>query len=144
MSQPPTRDIIKIIFTNILKSFSILKKDQLVGKHIGSDYFGNKYFEIAAERSLGRRRQRWFEPPVKEDFAQEMPAEWESWLRGRRDGPPKEEEVMRNVAIMDMKKQNAIEVEKKAGKATPMVKGYETFPKYSEYERSSGKPVGEK
>lgn len=83
-------------------------------------------------------------PPVKEDFAQEMPAEWEAWLRGRRDGPPSEEEVMRNLAIMDMKKQNAIEVEKKAGKPTPMLKGYETFPKYSEYERSSGKPVGEK
>lgn len=39
---------------------------------------------------------------------------------GRRKEPPTDEEVMRNVAMIEMKKRNAIEVEAKAGKKTPL------------------------
>ena len=54
---------------------------------MGEDYYGNKYFEIAANPSIGKRKpERWFEPSGedKEIFDQERTAEWESWLRGRR------------------------------------------------------------
>lgn len=138
MAQPPTRNILSIIFRNFINS---LKPRQISGNLVGTDYFGNKYYEIPPDPSIGKRRaNRWFEPVGKEDFDQEMPAEWEAWLRGRRNEPPSEEEVMRNVAIMEMKKKNAIEVEKKAGKMTPMDKGIETFPHRPEYERMPGKP----
>lgn len=136
----PTRSI----WGNVLKLFlNSFKPRQFRGTLVGTDYFGNKYYEIKADSSIGKRRERWFEPPVKEDFMQEMPAEWESWLRGRRKTVPTEEEIMKNVAIMQIKKRNAIEVDKKGGLMTPMTKGVETFPKRPEYELIPGKKPGE-
>ncbi|KAJ8934405.1 hypothetical protein NQ314_013446 [Rhamnusium bicolor] len=137
MAQQPTRSIWAMIIRNFLNS---LRPRQFRGTLKGSDYFGNKYYEIPANPAIGKRRSsRWFDPPKKEDFMQEMPAEWEAWLRGRRSEPPTEEEVMTNLAIMQTKKKNAIEVEAKAGKMTPMTKGIETFPKRPEYETVPGK-----
>lgn len=139
---PPPRSIIAMIFRNFINSF---KPRQIYGNLKGADYFGNKYYEIPADPARGKRRpSRWFVPPTKDDFEQEMPAEWEAWLRGRRTEPPAEEEVAKNLAIMQMKKQNAVEVEKKAGKMTPMQKGMETFPKRPEYEIMPGKPQNQK
>lgn len=37
---------------------------------------------------------------------------YSAWLRGRRQVPPTEEEVLRNKAIADMKKVNAAELDK--------------------------------
>ncbi|XP_056645559.1 NADH dehydrogenase [ubiquinone] 1 alpha subcomplex assembly factor 2 [Diorhabda carinulata] len=137
MSQPQSRSIWAMIIRNFINS---IKPRQFRGTLVGTDYFGNKYYEIPADPSVGKRRDsRWFTPPKKDDFMQEMPAEWESWLRGRRKHPPTEEEVMKNVAIMEMKKQNAIEVDAKGGQMTPLTKGYETFPKRHEYESVPGK-----
>ncbi|KAF5277352.1 hypothetical protein FQA39_LY06165 [Lamprigera yunnana] len=111
-----------------------------VGDLRGTDYFGNKFYEIAANPSAGKRKpSRWFVPPGKDDFDQEMSVEWESWLRFRRSDPPTEQELLQNLRIMQLKKKNAIEVEKKAGKPTPMLKGMETFPQRPEYEIVPGK-----
>lgn len=52
--------------------------------------------------------------------------------------PPTEEELARNLAIMQLKKKNAIEVDAKAGLPTPMQKGMESFPDRPEYERVPG------
>lgn len=137
MAQPPTRGIIRIILRNFLNSF---KPRQLQGTLIGTDYFGNKYYEIPANPSVKKKRaSRWFLPPEKDEFMQDMPAEWESWLRGRRRNPPTEDEVMKNLAIMQMKKKNAIEIDKQGGQMTPMETGFESFPKYSDYENVPGK-----
>ncbi|XP_019864668.1 NADH dehydrogenase [ubiquinone] 1 alpha subcomplex assembly factor 2 [Aethina tumida] len=134
-----SRSIWAMIIRNFINS---LKPRQIRGNQVGSDYFGNKYYEIPANPSIGKRKpSRWFEPPTKDDFMQEMPAEWEAWLRVRRNEPPTEEEVMKNYAIMQIKKKNAIEVDKKAGAMTPLEKGYETFPKRPEYETVPGRPV---
>lgn len=82
MTQPPTRGLMKILFQTFINSF---RPRQIKGNLKGEDYFGNKFFEIPADPSGGRRkRARWFEPPEKENHEQEMAAEWESWLRGRR------------------------------------------------------------
>lgn len=52
---------------------------------MGEDYFGNKYYEIPANPSIGKRKpSRWFEPSQKDAFDQERTAEWDAWLRGRR------------------------------------------------------------
>ncbi|XP_017783974.1 PREDICTED: mimitin, mitochondrial [Nicrophorus vespilloides] len=141
MSQPPARSIWAMIIRNFINS---LKPRQFSGTHMGSDHFGNKYYEIPANPSIGKRRaNRWFEPKDKEDFQQEMPAEWEAWLRGRRVEVPSDEEVLRNLAIMQLKKKNAIAIEAKAGKKTPMEKGMESFPKRNEYEMIPGKRQNE-
>lgn len=51
---------------------------------MGTDLYGNKFFEIPVNSSSSRSRpSRWFEPPVKDDFQNEISSEWESWLRGR-------------------------------------------------------------
>lgn len=136
MAGPPARSIWGGVLRNFLNSF---RPRQIRGTLIGSDYFGNKYYEIPPDPSIGKRKaNRWFQPPEKDDFMQEMPAEWEAWLRGRRKEPPTEDEVLKNYAIMQMKKKNAIQVEAKAGKMTPMDKGMETFPRRDEYERIPG------
>lgn len=138
MSQPQSRSLIAMIFRNFINS---LKPRKIFGDLKGSDYFGNKYFEIPANPSVGKRRaSRWFEPPEKGDFQQELPAEWESWLRHRRKEPPSDEEVMRNYALMLSKKQKAIEVDKKGSLPAPMTKGMETFPQRPDYEVVPGKP----
>lgn len=142
MAQPAPRGIIRMILRNFINSF---KPRQLRGTLVGSDYYGNKYYEIAGKPSVGHGKpRRWFEPPIKEDFMQEMPAEWESWLRGRRSNPPTDEEIMKNLEIMQTKKKNAIEVEKLAGKLTPSERGFESFPKRPDFETIPGSKKPEK
>lgn len=137
MSQPPPRRLFLQIFINL---FNSLKPRQFRGNLKGSDHFGNKYYEIPANPTSGKRRaSRWFEPQEKDNFEQEMPAEWEAWLRGRRTEPPSEEEVLRNLAIMEMKKRNAVAIDAKGSKPVPATKGMESFPKRPEYEIVPGK-----
>lgn len=82
MAQVPSRSIWKKIITNFVNS---LKPRQFKGDYIGSDLFGNKYYEIPVNSSSARSKpSRWFEPPVKDDFQHELSVEWESWLRGTK------------------------------------------------------------
>lgn len=118
MSGPPQRlGLIMRIVNNFWNSVS-------KGRHIdsrsqirGEDILGNKYFEIPADPSRGRRRaRRWYTNEVSEHhdvrdttkgaigFDAEIPAEWESWLRFRRDAPPTEKQVLQSLALADMKK----------------------------------------
>ncbi|XP_044762995.1 NADH dehydrogenase [ubiquinone] 1 alpha subcomplex assembly factor 2 [Coccinella septempunctata] len=135
MAQEPGRRVWMIVLKNFIDSF---KPRQLRGTLKGTDYMGNKYFEIP-KSSNKQRNSRWFQPTEKDNFTQEVPAEWEAWLRGRRREPPTEEEVLKNLAVMKLKQKNAVAVEAKAGKKTPMQKGIETFPSYSEYESVPGR-----
>lgn len=87
MAKPPPRSIFQFVWKNFVNS---LRPRQIIGNLVGEDYFGNKYFEIPGNRNAGQRRQRWFEPPglrkrgYEEVFDNEITAEWEAWLRGRR------------------------------------------------------------
>lgn len=88
MSKPPaSRSVFQFVWTNFINSF---RPRQIFGNFVGEDYFGNKYYEIPGNRNAGQRRQRWFEPPklrkegYVEVFDNEITAEWEAWLRGRR------------------------------------------------------------
>jgi len=139
----PSRDIIKHIFTLFVQSF---KPKRMKSEFRGEDYFGNKYYEVPADPQAGKRRpERWFQPVQKENYGQELPGEWESWLRGRRKEPPTEEELLKNLAISDMKKRNALKVEAKADADRGYkiehqdAKGMSSFPQYDEFEVMPGK-----
>lgn len=80
-------------------------------KLMGEDYFGTKYFEIPPRKGSLKKAARSFEPVNKNDFSQEIPAEWEAWLRNRRREPPTKEELEKNYEIILMKRKNASKVE---------------------------------
>lgn len=84
MSNPSRgRSVLGMIWNNFRNS---IRPRQIRGNLVGEDYFGNKYFEIPANPSIGKRKpERWFEPIGDPDaFDRELTGEWESWLRGRR------------------------------------------------------------
>merc|ERR1719154_414887 len=141
---------------------------------MGTDHFGNQYFEIKAQPELGKRKpSRWYSiasqhhkgslwetgRPTKtheeaEGWDQEVPSEWDSRLRFRRDNPPSEEEVLQNVRMAQMKKINAARLEEErvielraAGvdPGPPKLQEHEkpTFPKYDDMESIPGE-LGDK
>lgn len=104
---------------------------------VGEDYHGTKYYEDPEARE---QRGRIFIPVTKDNFEQELPAEWEAWLRYRRHSPPTAEECRNNYNAMIDKKKNAAELETKyaaeRGQSLELPKekrGYESFPTYDEY-----------
>lgn len=151
MSNGPKRDILKIIFQNFINSF---RPRQIRGNFMGEDYYGNKYYEIPANPRSGKRNpSRWFEPKDKEAFDQELTAEWEAWLRYRREEPPTREELIQNLQIMEMKKVNAAKLDEKYAKlrgettmeiSPPKEKTIGTFPQYDDYEIIPGKDPSKK
>ncbi|XP_059473661.1 NADH dehydrogenase [ubiquinone] 1 alpha subcomplex assembly factor 2 isoform X2 [Neocloeon triangulifer] len=135
------RSILGSILKNFLNSFKIAAKPS--GKLVASDFIGNKYYEVPADPQGGKRRPtRWFDPATKDDFEQEIPAEWEAWLRNRRAEPPTEDEIKASYALMLLKKKNAAALELKNPTSLPNqpIKGMESFPQYGdEYELMAGK-----
>ena len=81
---------------------------------VGRDYLGNVYWEQPPDPVKGRTKfKRWYFPQSDDDWDRPIPPEWESWLRYRRPDPPSEEEINRNIAIAQLKKIRAKEVEEK-------------------------------
>uniref|UniRef100_A0A6M2DCX0 Putative mimitin mitochondrial n=1 Tax=Xenopsylla cheopis TaxID=163159 RepID=A0A6M2DCX0_XENCH len=143
MAQPPARNIYLQILKNFVNSFK-LGRANMKGNFIGKDYLGNEYYETPADPSIGKRKaNRYFQPRIKNKFDQELPAEWEAWLRGRRPEPPTEEEIKENLRIIQMKQKNAklLEDKFKTDKTGVLAKptaGMESFPKYTEFESVPG------
>ncbi|XP_018049690.1 PREDICTED: mimitin, mitochondrial [Atta colombica] len=98
------RSVLKIIWNSFVSS---LKPRFARRKLIGEDYFGTKYYEEDIRYSARKRPPRYFIPVNKEDFEQELPAEWEAWLRYRRKEPPTREEIEANYQLAITKKENA-------------------------------------
>ena len=127
MAAPQGRGLIQNIFKNFINSIRAGYKGSSVqgsaGQIMGQDPFGNKYYEIPADPQRGKRRaSRWYESPetgqkdvigrdVTAGYDAEIPAEWESWLRHRRDEPPTPEAVYNSLALADLKKRNAAKLE---------------------------------
>jgi len=82
------------MWRNIKKSFVIFRsKDQFVG----SDEFGNKYFEKPYDAKYDIKAQRRIEPKDPDQFTvPTVPVEWMTWLQGRRSEPPTEQEREKN------------------------------------------------
>lgn len=101
------------VFQTIWKSFSeSLIPNFTRRKLVGEDYLGTKYYETESrQNSIHKKPNRYFVPVNKDDFEQELPAEWEAWLRQRRKQPPTEEEVNANYQKMIEVKKNAAELD---------------------------------
>ena len=81
---------------------------------VGRDYLGNVYWEQPPDPVKGRTKfKRWYFPQSDDDWDRPIPPEWESWLRYRRPDSPSEEEINRNIAIAQLKKIRAKEIEEK-------------------------------
>ncbi|KAF7397917.1 hypothetical protein HZH68_009139 [Vespula germanica] len=133
------RGLFRMIFRDFLASIRpTINRPKLMGE----DYFGTKYYEVSINSSSKKKKpSRYFEA-INDDFEQEIPAEWEAWLRHRRKEPPTFAEIETNYKIQVTKKLNAaekLEASKKEIEALnktdiPVEKrGYESFPIYEEY-----------
>lgn len=125
------RGIFQQIFKNFIASLRINQH-----KLIGEDYYGTKYYEIQKSNS-SRRNPRYF-VPVNNNHDQELPVEWEAWLRYRRKVPPSKEEIEKNYKLKMIKKQNSAQIETKYSsnklqESTLCNKKYTSFPIYDEY-----------
>ncbi|KAE8749825.1 hypothetical protein FOCC_FOCC003293 [Frankliniella occidentalis] len=148
MARPPRRLLLQA-FQSFLNSF---KRHQTKPVLKGEDSLGNKYFESVPTAASNRTKpHRYYLPRAgEEDFHQELPAEWEAWLRGRRKVPPTPEEIAQNYQTMLQTKENArkLAAESKDSKlldnpSSP--RGYESFPKYgSEFEDIPGRFLDKK
>ncbi|XP_072766761.1 NADH dehydrogenase [ubiquinone] 1 alpha subcomplex assembly factor 2 [Anoplolepis gracilipes] len=98
------RGVIKMIWNSFISS---LKPRFTRRKLMGEDYYGTKYYEQDIRNSSRPRPPRYFVPVNKDDFEQEIPAEWEAWLRYRRKDPPTQEEIEANYQLAMTKKENA-------------------------------------
>ncbi|KAF8792394.1 hypothetical protein HNY73_003995 [Argiope bruennichi] len=83
---------------------------------------------------------RWFEPKVEGEWQQNLPAEWEAWLRGRRRDAPTEEEVMQNLALAQTKKIKGDEIAARdqAASHSSTLEEKPRFPKLEDYEKEPG------
>lgn len=98
------RGVIKLIWNSFISS---LKPRFARRKLMGEDYYGTKYYEEDIRNSRRTKPPRYFVPVNKDDFEQELPGEWESWLRYRRKDPPTREEIEANYKLAMTKKENA-------------------------------------
>ncbi|XP_014472261.1 PREDICTED: mimitin, mitochondrial [Dinoponera quadriceps] len=133
------RGVFKILWNSIVSS---LKPRFSRRKLIGEDYYGTKYYEQEIRSSSRTKPPRFFEPVNKDDFMQELPAEWEAWLRYRRKEPPTKEEVEANYQLAMTKKKNAAELMEKYSQSKelsappqPVTPG--NFPSYEDYKNSN-------
>ncbi|GFN98516.1 mimitin, mitochondrial [Plakobranchus ocellatus] len=110
MSRKPGN--ISRFFTNLKNSFFVAKQ---TSKYIGSDHFGNEYYEVIGDSSRNIRGQRYIKEKagLSTHDIPDVPVEWSAWLRGRRKNPPTEEEIKRNYGKMMQKKLRAEQLEKK-------------------------------
>jgi len=153
------------IFRGFINSLKGEKAPKQGSVQVGSDPFGNRYFEIPADPRRGKRQPiRWYDAPEtnKKDvigrdtfagFDATIPAEWDSWLRMRRDEPPSPEQVMNSLALADLKKRNAAQLDEKnrekllamgrevPGEVKPQEGEKPFWPKRDEYEVMPGEPV---
>ncbi|KAI0289506.1 NDUFA12-domain-containing protein [Russula brevipes] len=71
--------------------------DVKAGTSVGSDQFGNRYFEnLNAEQEVPGRH-RWVDFAQHEYNASQVPAEWHAWLSHIRKDPPPQDVTMQNL-----------------------------------------------
>ncbi|XP_073999949.1 NADH dehydrogenase [ubiquinone] 1 alpha subcomplex assembly factor 2 [Rhodnius prolixus] len=138
------RGLIVSIFKDFVNS---LKPRQSKGNFVGKDNYGNQYFETPSNH---RRFTRYYVPKGGDvtKFDEGLPAEWESWLRHRRKTPPTEEEVAQNLAMLKMRREQALKIEEKF-KSKKLDEKNSTrtstsFPQYVDFELYPGKKSEEK
>jgi len=71
--------------------------DAKYGRHVGTDEFGNRYFENLYGEEEVPGRHRWVDYAQHEFNGSQIPSEWHSWITHIRKDPPTEDPVMKNV-----------------------------------------------
>lgn len=102
------RGVMRILWNSFVSS---LKPRFGRRKLMGEDYHGTKYYEEEIRSSTRKRPPRYFVPINKDEFEQELPAEWEAWLRYRRKDPPTRKEIEANYQLAITKKESAARLE---------------------------------
>ncbi|OCH87904.1 NDUFA12-domain-containing protein [Obba rivulosa] len=72
--------------------------DVKVGRCVGSDQFGNRYFENMNPEEEVPGRHRWVDFAQHDFNATQVPAEWHAWISHIRKDPPPEDRVMQNLS----------------------------------------------
>ncbi|KAM9810701.1 NADH dehydrogenase [ubiquinone] 1 alpha subcomplex assembly factor 2 [Neosynchiropus ocellatus] len=89
----------------------------VVREHVGTDHFGNKYYNIPKQKTwsgrvVGAKRIVEAANPIEFEYVEgSIPTEWDAWIRGRRKEPPSMEEMMKNERSRQLVKLKAEEVE---------------------------------
>ncbi|OQR74721.1 mimitin [Tropilaelaps mercedesae] len=125
------KGIVKQLFQNFVNSL----RRRPPPKMAGEDTLGNKYFEYIPDEKSEERHRRWFVPLNKSRFDQEVPVQWEAWLRFRRVDPPTPEEVEQSRQIQaqtiekarKIKERRQLETAKPQG-AFPSLPGLQKVP----------------
>ncbi|KAJ6567204.1 NDUFA12-domain-containing protein [Mycena vulgaris] len=68
--------------------------DAKSGRLVGTDQFGNRYFENYNAEEEVPGRQRWVDFAQHRYHASQVPPEWHSWISHIRKDPPNEDAVM--------------------------------------------------
>jgi len=90
------------MWTNLKKSLIIFRSQDT---YVGSDEFGNKYFEKTYDSKNDIRGRRRVQPRDPDQYSvPTMPVEWMTWLQGRRADPPTQQE-------RDLNKMNALKTQ---------------------------------
>ncbi|KAJ3805588.1 NDUFA12-domain-containing protein [Lentinula lateritia] len=71
--------------------------DAKSGVHVGTDQFGNRYFENMNGDEEIPGRQRWVDFAQHEYHASQVPPEWHSWIHHIRKDPPTNDPVIKNL-----------------------------------------------
>ncbi|XP_015185103.1 PREDICTED: mimitin, mitochondrial [Polistes dominula] len=132
------RGVFRMIFRDFLAS---IKPTFNRPKLMGEDYYGTKYYEVAVNATSKKKLPSRYFKSINDDFEQEIPAEWEAWLRYRRKEPPTYEEIVENYKIAMIKKTNAAKIEaaykEQKSLNEPEIpieeRGQRSFPVYEEY-----------
>ncbi|XP_022657645.1 NADH dehydrogenase [ubiquinone] 1 alpha subcomplex assembly factor 2-like [Varroa jacobsoni] len=129
------RDILKRLVMNFVNSLRRPPRPKLCGE----DRFGNKYYEFKPAEGSNLRQKRWFVPLNETRFDQEIPVEWEAWLRYRRSEPPMPEEIEANRIVQQQTIKNAKKLSGQRKLTSDLQKNpFSDFPDISEYEKQPG------
>ncbi|WWD19020.1 hypothetical protein CI109_103477 [Kwoniella shandongensis] len=69
--------------------------DAKFGRHVGTDQFGNRYFENLNPNEEIPGRHRWIDFSQDDFNASQVPPEWHSWLSHIRHLPPSEDPIVK-------------------------------------------------
>ncbi|WVQ99931.1 hypothetical protein IAU59_007074 [Kwoniella sp. CBS 9459] len=71
--------------------------DAKMGRHVGTDQFGNRYFENTDPNEEIPGRHRWIDYSQDDFNASQVPPEWHSWLSHIRKDAPQEDPIVQSV-----------------------------------------------
>ncbi|KAJ3491423.1 hypothetical protein NLI96_g709 [Meripilus lineatus] len=72
--------------------------DAKSGRLVGTDQFGNRYYENMNAEEEVPGRQRWVDYAQHDYNATQVPPEWHSWIHHIRSTPPTEDSMVQNLS----------------------------------------------